>query len=48
MLLKLESRLLSEGVLPNAVCEADAGKQQGGQLIDFTRCFLSFSIHIRT
>lgn len=40
--------LLSEAVLQKAICEADAGKQQGGQLIDFTGCFLNVSIHVRT
>lgn len=36
-----KTSFLSEAVLQNAVCEADAGKHQGGQLTDFTRCFLS-------
>jgi len=48
-MLKLRSKcLLSEAVLQNAVCEADAGKQWAGQLTHFTGCFLSVSIHMTT
>lgn len=43
-----QTSVLSEAVLQNAICGADAGKQQGDQLIDFTGCFLSVSIHKRT
>lgn len=43
-----QTSVLSEAVLQNAICGADAGKQQGGQLTDFTGCFLSVSTHITT
>lgn len=40
-MLKFKSRPLpSEAILQNAICEAYAGKQRGGQLIRFTECFL--------
>lgn len=43
-----QASVLSEAILQNAICEADAGKQWAGQLIRFTECFLSVSVHMTT
>lgn len=43
-----EAFVFSEAILQNAICEAAAGKRWAGQLIHFTECFLSVSIHMTT